>query len=94
MGFISSYATKSGIHKDRQLLEIGESPRSVHQAVDIGRTRWRDVFGTNKEDSNKQERRENRPVPGGSFARSSLSTSAAVSRLVQSLRSDSPGGWS
>lgn len=61
----------------------------------LGRDLWRRVFGapTNKEEG-LTEPAAQRPVPGGSWGRSNVGTTAAVERLIQALRSRAPGGWS
>lgn len=52
---------------------------------------WREVFGnTTKEDGLK----ERRPVNGGSFGRSLVSSDASIKRLLQAMRSSAPGAWS
>ncbi len=58
-----------------------------------GRELWRQVFGRPVQ---PQQQRPVRPVraDGGSFGNSSITTKASVTRLLDSLRSMAPGGWS
>lgn len=91
MGYISDIAkNKSTITQDRYL-GIGQNPRTIARAVEVGKQTWREVFNIAKEDSHKQQQ----PViPGGNWSRSSLSTNASTARLVQAMRSSAPGSWS
>lgn len=92
MGFISNYASK-GIDKDRRQ-EVGQSPRTIRQAVEAGQATWREIFNITKEDSHVVRQDEPLPVPGGAWTRGSLSTQASVVRLLEALRSKAPGSWS
>ncbi len=78
MGFISDLATKGS----------GQLERTAYR----GREIWNQIFPGREED--KRPKAEPPPVPGGSYGRSSLSTTNALKRLVEALRSNAPGGWS
>ncbi len=58
----------------------------------LGRSIWDRVFGTDKEERLRTPREEP-PVPGGTFGRSTLSTDAAFKRLLEAFRSRAPGSW-
>jgi phage portal protein BeeE len=79
MGFISRLVNEAKA-------DLGD-PRQVYQ--DSARF-WRQSFGTDKETSNKPN-----TVPGGSWGRSAVfSGSGSTKRLLETLRSSAPGGWS
>ena len=94
LGYISDLANnKSGIHT-RRYLGVGQHPRHVREAVESGRASWREVFHNIKEEHFDKERRNtNKPIPGGSWSRSALSSDASIVRLLGAMRSMSPGGW-
>lgn len=75
MGYIAEMARKSST-KDKLSLQGG-------------RVYWREVFGTNKEESKKPT-----AIEGGSHGRSMVSSDTAIKRLLQAMRSMAPGGWS
>lgn len=80
MGFISDLSKKS----------IPQATKQI-PAADARRV-WRDIFsGISKEDPIKNDQK---PHPGGSFGRSTVSTDVAYRRLLQAMRSMAPGGWS
>ncbi len=84
MGFIAQFGTKSFTRPGHR----GES--TSFPGAGIGRALWRTTFGDqarNKEDPHK-------PRSRGNQGRSVAGANAAVSRLVQALRSMAPGGWS
>lgn len=59
---------------------------------DVGRGRaiWQEVFGN----ASRQKEESSRPViPGGSYGRTLSSSDASFKRLLQAMRSLSPGGW-
>lgn len=85
MGFIASLGKNKALHSSPL------SPRS-HQT---SRGRWREIFGsTHKERGGDENTEYKKPIPGGSWGRSTVSSSASIQRLVQALRSMAPGGWS
>lgn len=58
-----------------------------------GKTRWREVFSTNKEESARPGRAR-APREGGSWAASATGNALALRRFIQAQRSRAPGGWS
>jgi phage portal protein BeeE len=56
-----------------------------------GKSSWREVFGSNTRD--KEEGYVKVPSDGGSYGRSNVSTAASFKRLLEAMRSQSPGGW-
>lgn len=71
--------------------QLQQKSSKVFPGQNEGNRLWRQTFGTTKEDPRpKPQASEN----GGSFGRSTISSHAAVKRLVQALASMAPGGWS
>lgn len=54
---------------------------------------WREAFGATNKEEKPKEGYGVKPTPGGSWGRS-LSTNASFIRLLEAMRSKSPGGWS
>lgn len=71
---------------------IGQPFRSATDRG-MGRELWDRAFGTNKEEPRKVGYAE-RPIPGGSYGVSGVSTAVAFKRLLEAMRSRAPGGWS
>jgi len=69
-----------------------EDPRPIAPQSDDHRRRWREIFGTSKEEG--MQGTQPPVIPGGSFGRSMVSEPAAFKRLLQAMRSMAPGGWS
>lgn len=88
MGFISNLA---GSNVTKSVEDYGFR----RSDTDRGRSRavWQEIFGTDKETGTDEGYRK-KPVAGGSHGRSGVSTDASVMRLLRSLRSEAPGGWS
>src|SRR5439155_1006008 len=59
--------------------------------ANLGQSLWRQVFGTVSRNDTDQFPKV---VPGGSYGRSSVSGANSYRRLLQAMRSMSPGGWS
>src|ERR1700724_3127381 len=74
-------------------LADGQQRSTVQEAVDRGRSLWRQTFGVDKESGSKRPDGRKIPIPGGTYSRSSLSSDAATKRLITALRSRAPGGW-
>ncbi len=89
MGTISDISRRKVIGSTNTEQRLYRSPTDWGD----GREMWRQVFGQN---IRPQPTRQVRPVraDGGSFGNSSVSTKASVVRLLESLRSMAPGGWS
>ena len=88
-GFITDALSDQRRRSERVVASDYGSNRDKPERDD-SRQRWRGVFGppTNKEDSKPQSRATD------SFGRSLVGAGPAQARLVQSMRSMAPGGWS
>lgn len=80
MGFAGILASQN---KDKQTAfpKLGKPARSS----------WREVFGDSSRD--KEEGYVKVPADGGSYGRSNISTANSFKRLLEAMRSLSPGGW-
>jgi hypothetical protein len=95
LGYISYLAANSRPNINTQrFIGVGQNPGHVREAVEAGRASWHQMFSTNKEESSFAKEGYKRPSPGGSYGRSALSSDASMIRLLQSMRSMAPGGWS
>ncbi len=63
---------------------------TISQARNESQANWRAVFGEDKE----EPQRKPQVTPGGSWGRSAINSPVATKRLLESLRSMAPGGWS
>jgi hypothetical protein len=67
--------------------------RPVADAHRASRELWREVFGRDSVVKEDAFAGRQRPVPGGTYARSAAS-GASIKRLLEAFRSMAPGGWS
>ncbi len=78
----------------------GERPKSRGYNLPApggDKERWNRALGRDKEEGLRQAAQVGTgqpPVPGGSFGRGTYSGQYATQRLIESLRSRAPGGWS
>ena len=61
---------------------------SQDDSAPSGRRRWREIFGATDKETPASR------TPQQSWTRSTISSDAAVTRLISALRSRAPGGWS
>lgn len=88
MGYISNLAKSVNSQPDKQYATMPTSPQ---EAIGQGRAIWREVFGVDKENPNKDKIPTKPVYPGGSWGRSIANSSVSFAKLLEAMRSRAPG---